>query len=169
MDKNGATQGTSRDLRALQIRSFLTQTLAGGEMSVAALEERAHAAGLLAEGQSITDSKPFKSAKARLGIRSRRIGFGPGAVWFWILPAPPALEVATTVKPSDVYDVDPLDRAPGTSFRRAYRMDPWRQHPPTKIAPGGHSPSSVAPLRGGRQAICCWPMGKACHRSRLGC
>ncbi len=115
MDKNGATQGTSRDLRALQIRSFLTQTLAGGEMSVAALEERAHAAGLLAEGQSITDSKPFKSAKARLGIRSRRIGFGPGAVWFWILPAPPALEVATTVKPSDVYDVDPLDRAPGTS------------------------------------------------------
>jgi hypothetical protein len=49
-----------------------------------------------------------------LGIRSRRIGFGPGAVWFWILPAPPAPQVATTAKP-DVYDVDPSDRAPETS------------------------------------------------------
>ncbi len=115
MDQNGATRGASRDLRASQVRSFLTEALAAGEETVVALQEKARAAGLLTEGQSITDSKPFKSAKASLGIRSRRIGFGPGAVWFWILSAPPALQVATTAKPSDVYDVEPLDRTPETS------------------------------------------------------
>jgi hypothetical protein len=115
MDWNGAKQGNSRDLRASQVLNFLKQTLAGGEETVVALQEKARAVGLLVEGQSISDAKLFKSAKAALGIRSRRIGFGPGAVWFWILPAPPAPQVATTVKPSDVYDVDPLDRAPETS------------------------------------------------------
>jgi hypothetical protein len=114
MEQNGAMRGNSRDLRASQVRSFLTEALAGGEETVVALQEKARAAGLLTEGQSITDSKPFKSAKASLGIRSRRIGFGPGAVWFWILPAPPALQVATTAKPSDGYDVEPLDRTPRT-------------------------------------------------------
>jgi hypothetical protein len=102
-------------LRASQIRSFLTEALAGGEETVAGLQERARAAGLLGEGQSISDAKLFKSAKAALGVRSRRVGFGRGAVWFWILPAPPPPEVATTAKPSDVYDVDPLDRPPKTS------------------------------------------------------
>jgi hypothetical protein len=115
MDQNGATRGTSRDLRASQIKSFLTQSLVGGEETVVALREKARAVGLLVEGQSISDAKLFKSAKAALGIRSRRIGFGPGAIWFWILPAPPAPQVATTAQPSDVYDVHPLDRAPKTS------------------------------------------------------
>ncbi len=116
MDENGAKRGTSRDLRASKIDGFLRQALAGGEMSVAGLEERAHAAGLLAESQSITDSKPFKSAKAALGIRSHRVGFGRGAVWFWSLPAPPASEVTTPVAlPPDVYDVGYSDRAPETS------------------------------------------------------
>jgi hypothetical protein len=62
--------------------------------SVVALQERAHAAGLLSERQSITDSKPFKLAKARLGVRSKRVGFGPGATWFWGLAAVPDPEVA---------------------------------------------------------------------------
>jgi hypothetical protein len=60
MDKNGATRGTSRDLRASQIKTFLTEALAGGEETVVALQEKARAAGLLAEGQSITNSKLFK-------------------------------------------------------------------------------------------------------------
>jgi hypothetical protein len=119
MDPNDATQGTSRDLRASQIRSFLTEALAGGAETVVALQERARAAGLLGEGQSIGDAKLFKTAKAALGIRSRRIGFGPGAIWFWILAVPPAPQVATTAKPSDVYDVDPSDRRPEISPRCA--------------------------------------------------
>jgi hypothetical protein len=106
MDQNGATRGTSRDLRASQIASFLTQALGGGEETVVALQEKARAAGLLSERQSITNSKPFKLAKASLGIRSRRIGFGPGAVWFWVLPATPAPEVTTTAGSPDAYDVD---------------------------------------------------------------
>jgi hypothetical protein len=115
MDQSSATQGNSRDLRASQIRSFLAEALAGGKMSVAALQERARAAGLLGERQSITDSKSFRSAKAALGVRSRRVGFGRCAVWLWVLPAPPAPEVTTPVTlPMDAYEVDPSDRAPET-------------------------------------------------------
>jgi hypothetical protein len=115
MDQNGATRGTSRDLRASRIESFLTQALAGGERTVLALQEKARAAGLLGERQTITDSKSFRSAKAALGVRSHRTGFGPGAVWFWVLPAPPAPEVTTPVTlPVDVYAVAPSDRAPET-------------------------------------------------------
>jgi hypothetical protein len=101
-------------LRASQIQSFFTQALSGGEESVVALQEKAHTAGLLSEHQSITNSKPFKSAKAALGIRSRRIGFGAGAVWLWVLPATPAPEVTTAGSP-DVYDVNLSDLTPDTS------------------------------------------------------
>ena len=82
-------------MRASQIESFLTQALAGGEQSVVALQERARAAGLLSERQSITDSKPFKSAKTRLGVQSKRVGFGPGATWFWGL-AGTSIQAPTT-------------------------------------------------------------------------
>jgi hypothetical protein len=115
MVQNDATQGTSRDLRASRIESFLREALAGGEKTVVALQEKARAAGLLGERQTITDSKSFRSAKAALGVRSHRIGFGRGATWFWVLPAPPALEVATPVTvPVDVYEVAPSDRTPET-------------------------------------------------------
>jgi hypothetical protein len=116
MDENSATQGTSRDLRGSEIESFLKQALADGEKTVVALQEKARAAGLLGERQTITDSKSFRSAKAALGVRSHRIGFGRGATWFWALPAPPASEGTTPVTLSvDVYDVAPSDRTPETS------------------------------------------------------
>jgi hypothetical protein len=93
----------------------LREAPGGGEKSVVALQEKARAAGLLGERQTITDSKSFRSAKAALGVRSHRIGFGPGAVWFWVLPAPPAPEVTTPVTlPVDAYEVAPSDRAPET-------------------------------------------------------
>jgi putative ABC transport system substrate-binding protein len=47
----------------------LAEALAGGKMSVAALEERARAAGLVDERQSISDLKPFKAAKRRSATR----------------------------------------------------------------------------------------------------
>jgi hypothetical protein len=113
MDQNDATRGTSRDLRASRIDGFLREALAGREMSVAALQERARAAGLVDKHQSITDLKPFRSAKRSMGIRSLRVGFGPGAVWFWVLPAPPAPEVTAPVTLQvDVYEVNPSDHAP---------------------------------------------------------
>jgi hypothetical protein len=116
MNQSSATQGNSRDLRASQIKSFLVEALAGGEMTVIALQEKARAAGLLGERLTITDSKSFRSAKAALGVRSHRIGFGRGAIWFWVLPAPPASEGATSVTlPVDVYEFAPSDRAPETS------------------------------------------------------
>ena len=88
MNQNGVTRGTSRDLRASQIESFLTEALAAGEETVVALQDKARAVGLLDEGQSISDAKPFKSAKAALGIRSHRIGFGPGAIGVCLVPDP---------------------------------------------------------------------------------
>jgi hypothetical protein len=91
------------------------EALAGGEMTVIALQEKARAAGLLGERLTITDSKSFRSAKAALCVRSHRIGFGRGAIWLWVLPAPPASEGTTPVTlPLDVYEVAPSDRAPGT-------------------------------------------------------
>jgi hypothetical protein len=148
MDQNGATRGTSRDLRASQIESFLREALAGGEQTVVALQEKARAAGLLGERKTISDSKSFRSAKAALGVRSRRIGFGRGAVWLWFLPAPASPEVTTPVTlpvdvleiapsdpapeaapvatpvtlPADVYEVAPSDRAPEASPRYAGSM-----------------------------------------------
>jgi hypothetical protein len=115
MDQNDATRVVSRDLRASQIEGFLREALVGGEKSVIALQEKARVAKLLGERQTITDSKSFRSAKAALGVRSHRIGFGPGAIWFWVLPAPPASESATPVTvPVDVYEVAPSDRTPET-------------------------------------------------------
>ena len=46
----------------------------------------ARADRLLGERQSITDSKQFRAAKKKLGIISRRDGFGRGGEWFWELP-----------------------------------------------------------------------------------
>jgi hypothetical protein len=87
MDPNDAMRGVSRHLRGSEIESFLKQALAGGEETVVALQEKARAAGLLGERQTITDSKVFRSAKAALGVRSHRIGFSRGATWYWALPA----------------------------------------------------------------------------------
>jgi hypothetical protein len=67
--------------------------------------------------------KAFKAAKRSMGIRSRRVGFGPGAVWFWTLPISPSVAVTTaTSEPSDVDEVDPSDRAPETSVCYAESM-----------------------------------------------
>jgi hypothetical protein len=79
-----------RNVPAQLVEAFLQYALADGAVSVAKLEEKARGAELIGERQTITDSKRFRAAKAALHIRSYRVGFGPGAVWFWALPAPPS-------------------------------------------------------------------------------
>jgi hypothetical protein len=87
--------GSAAD-RSAVVLAFLKGVLADGELAVADLEVRAVAAGLLGERQKITDAKTFKAAKKRLGIKSHRVGFGPGAVWFWALPTKPETKVIET-------------------------------------------------------------------------
>jgi hypothetical protein len=66
---------------------FLLEVLANGPLTVADLERKARAAGLLGQRQRATVSKPFKAAKKALGVRSVHQGFGRGATWFWELSA----------------------------------------------------------------------------------
>jgi hypothetical protein len=95
-----------RNTPAHLFEAFLRYTLAGGAVAVAEIEDRARGAELIGERQTVTDSKKFKTAKAALCIRSYRVGFGPGAVWFWALPVPPSSPIAASHDPSDVYDGD---------------------------------------------------------------
>jgi hypothetical protein len=81
-----------------QVTTFLHEVLADGSVAVAGLEQRARAAGLLGGRQKITDSKPFKTAKAKLNIVSRRRGFGRDGVWYWSLPAQPPGKSDTNAK-----------------------------------------------------------------------
>ena len=65
---------------------FLRGTLANGALAVPELEIMAREAGLLSGSQSITHRKVFKRAKADLGIKSLRVGFGARSEWIWRLP-----------------------------------------------------------------------------------
>jgi hypothetical protein len=57
---------------------------------------RARAAGLLGERQRVTDAKTFKAAKKKLGIMSRRDGFGRDGEWSWAFPASFTVDTAET-------------------------------------------------------------------------
>jgi hypothetical protein len=99
------TMGTSSVQNRLTvdcIAVFLESALAGGAVPVAALEERARAAGLLGEHSHIGDVKKFKAAKKRLGVTSRRDGFGRGGEWFWQLPAPPSAPPEVLSSPASI-------------------------------------------------------------------
>jgi hypothetical protein len=117
-----------RNAQAPPEETFLKRALAGGDISVAELEERARSAGLLGEHSHIGDAKRFKSAKKRLGIVSRRDGFGRGGEWFWQLPTSPSAPMpevtsspASTAPVSDVYagGLSPRDIPASTEALRA--------------------------------------------------
>ena len=74
--------------RDVDVVTFLQTALTVGAVDVSELEILARAAGLLGEGQRISQAKQFKRAKATLGIRSVRQGFGPRGAWAWVLPPP---------------------------------------------------------------------------------
>ncbi len=65
---------------------FLRKALAVEALGVPELDMMARAAGLLGEGQRITNAKVFRRAKRSLGIRSVRDGFGAAGRWAWELP-----------------------------------------------------------------------------------
>src|SRR5262245_39239548 len=80
-----------RAVRRTAIVAFLREALAEGPVSLAELELKARAAGLLDESQSISHS--FMRAKTVLGIKSVRTGFGRSGKWLWAyleLPQAPA-------------------------------------------------------------------------------
>jgi len=65
---------------------FLQDALAGGAVAVHELEQSARDAGYLRPEQSISQSKPFRSARQDLGIKPfQRAGIRSGG-WFWALP-----------------------------------------------------------------------------------
>jgi len=104
------SNGRASDERARATTAFLEGELASGALTVANLEARAREAGLLGKLQNITNAKIFKSAKLKLGIRSRREGFGRGGEWVWEMPPTPktamvetAVDNAPTVPVSVIY------------------------------------------------------------------
>ena len=81
--------------REAVVAEFLRKALADEALAVPKLDAMARAAGLLGEGQSITQDKVFRRAKRSLGIRSIRDGFGAGGRWAWELP--PSSNVSATI------------------------------------------------------------------------
>src|SRR5947207_3295409 len=71
-----------------EICDFLRKSLSAGPVSVAELEEKARAAGLLKPDKRITHAKVFRAAKKELGIRSRREGGPVGGKWIWSIDLP---------------------------------------------------------------------------------
>jgi hypothetical protein len=69
-----------------EVTKFLRGALAADAIEVSKLEAMGRAAGLLGEGQHVTQAKVFRRAKTSLGIRSIRDGFGAGGGWTWELP-----------------------------------------------------------------------------------
>jgi len=82
-------------VREAVVAEFLRKALLGDAVAVPKLEPMARAAGLLGEGQHITQAKSFRRAKDALGIRSVREGFGAGGRWAWELP--PSSNVSATI------------------------------------------------------------------------
>jgi hypothetical protein len=66
--------------------TFLRDVLAGGPLLVREIERRAMAAGFLEPGKSIGDSKVFRTARSKLGVKTfQQSGLKAGG-WIWSLP-----------------------------------------------------------------------------------
>ena len=71
-----------------EIADFLRSLLSAGPVSAKEVEAQAVEAGLLAEGKPVSQSKAFRRARDRLGIKPRRDGGAAGAGrWVWEYPA----------------------------------------------------------------------------------
>jgi putative DNA primase/helicase len=82
----GATNDDAPTM-AEEAEKFLREILAKGRVAIPDIEAEARAAGLLGQNKEIRNAKPFRKACDSLGVVHSREGFGPGAVYFWSLPA----------------------------------------------------------------------------------
>lgn len=73
----------------LSAEDFLRELLRGGEMLAAEVQAAARKNGIA--------ERTLHRIKARLGIRSRREGFGPKAIYFWNLPTTDEAEKESTI------------------------------------------------------------------------
>jgi hypothetical protein len=90
---------------AHEAAEFLKIALAAGPADVLKIESEARAAGLLAEGKPVSQSKPFRSARKMLNVQLEKVGFMSGAKWRWRLPG-------VTNMPSGNEDAPLHSRAP---------------------------------------------------------
>jgi len=76
--------------KALEAKAFLEKHIIkpGQPVRATRLQEMARAEGVLALHESINESQRLRRAAKQLGIRSRRIGFGPDAHYVWTKPRP---------------------------------------------------------------------------------
>jgi len=82
--RKGKTGGGKED-----VVQFLRDILSGGPVDVLEVERQARAAALLEDDKRLSKSKAFRDARAELGIKSNRDGFGPGSRYVLELPDTP--------------------------------------------------------------------------------
>jgi len=92
----GAAESTGSRTTKEEATDFLRDTLGQGEVPAEEVQQAARKAGIT--------PKPLRSAREALKVKSRREGFGPGAVWYWSLSSGPLM-------PSPPIDAQPRDRA----------------------------------------------------------
>jgi putative DNA primase/helicase len=89
---------------------FLKDILSGGPVDVLEVEQQARAAALLEDNKRLSKSKAFRDARAELGIKSTRDGFGPGSRYVLELPdAPWAPENAMGAPSAGTAPMAPMD------------------------------------------------------------
>jgi putative DNA primase/helicase len=92
----GAAESAGSRTTKEEATDFLRDILGQGEVPAEEVQQAARRAGIT--------PKPLRSAREALKVKSRREGFGPGAVWYWSLPSGPLM-------PSPPIDAQPRDRA----------------------------------------------------------
>src|SRR2546430_2734116 len=92
----GAAESTGSRTTKEEATDFLRDILGQGEVPAEEVQQAARKAGIT--------PKPLRVAREALKVKSRREGFGPGAVWYWSLPSGPLM-------PSPPIDAQPRDRA----------------------------------------------------------
>jgi AAA domain len=103
----GAAESTGSRTTKEEATDFLRDILGQGEVPSEEVQQAARRAGIT--------PKPLRSAREALKVRSRREGFGPGAVWYWSLPSGPLhnqrVQPSGPLMPSPPIDAQPRDRA----------------------------------------------------------
>jgi putative DNA primase/helicase len=96
----GAAESTASRTMKEEAADFLRDTLGRDEVPAEDVQQAARKAGIT--------PKPLRVAREALKVRSRREGFGPGAVWKWSLPGAPLMPSPPEhAQPRDKTSMDP--------------------------------------------------------------